>query len=51
MVRRWRRVFEARKGDLSKKRELSTQELEIKLVKKEVAAIKMALEIFSKSNS
>ena len=41
MVRRWRREFEVKKGDFSKKRELSTQELEIKLLKKEVAEIKM----------
>jgi len=57
MVRRWRREFKAKKGDLSKKRELSTQELEIKLLKKEVADIKMerdilkkAVSIFSKSD-
>ena len=57
MVRRWRREFEAKKGDLSQKRELSTQELEIKLLKKEVADIKMerdilkkAVSIFSKSD-
>ena len=57
MVRRWRREFELKKGDLSKKKELSTQELEIKLLKKEVAEIKMerdilkkAVSIFSKSD-
>ena len=57
MVRRWRREFEVKKGDFSKKRELSTQELEIKLLKKEVAEIKMerdilkkAVSIFSKSD-
>tara|TARA_B100000795_G_scaffold265031_1_gene246316 strand:+ start:165 stop:446 length:282 start_codon:yes stop_codon:yes gene_type:complete len=57
MVRRWRREFEAKKGDMSKKREFSTQELEIKLLKKEVADIKMerdilkkAVSIFSKSD-
>ena len=57
MVRRWRREFEFKKGDLSKKKELSTQELEIKLLKKEVAEIKMerdilkkAVNIFSKSD-
>jgi transposase len=57
MVRRWRREFELKKGDLSKKKGLSTQELEIKLLKKEVAEIKMerdilkkAVSIFSKSD-
>ena len=57
MVRRWRREFEVKKGDLSKKTELSTQELEIKLLKKEIADIKMerdilkkAVSIFSKSD-
>jgi transposase len=57
MVRRWRREFELKKGDLSKKKGLSTQELEIKQLKKEVAEIKMerdilkkAVSIFSKSD-
>jgi transposase len=57
MVRRWRREFEVKKGDLSKKTELSTQELEIKLLRKEIADIKMerdilkkAVSIFSKSD-
>jgi transposase len=57
MVRRWCREFESKKGDFSKKKGLSTQELEIKLLKKEVTEIKMerdilkkAVSIFSKSD-
>ena len=49
MVRRWRREFEVKKGDLSKKRELSTKELEIELLKKEVADIKMERDILKKA--
>ena len=51
MIRRWRRECEAKKGDLSQKRELSTQELEIKLLKKEVADIKMERDILKKAVS
>ena len=51
MVRRWRREFETKKGDLSKKRELPSQELEIKLLKKEVTDIKMERDIFKKAVS
>ena len=57
MIRRWRREFEAKQGDFSKKKELSSDELEIKRLKKEMAAIKMerdilkkAVSIFSKSD-
>jgi transposase len=51
MVRRWRREFEVKKGDFSKKRELSTQELEIKLLKKEVTEITMECDILKKAVS
>ena len=57
MIRRWRREFEAKQGDFSKKKELSSDELEIKRLKKEMADIKMerdilkkAVSIFSKSD-
>jgi transposase len=51
MIRRWRREFEVKKGDLSKKKRLSTQELEIKLLKKEVAEIKMSRSILISATS
>ena len=41
MVRRWLRELEAKNGDFWKKKELSTPELEIKVLKKEVSAIKI----------
>lgn len=57
MIRRWRREFEAKEGDFSKKKELSSDELEIRRLKKEMADIKMerdilkkAVSIFSKSD-
>ena len=57
MIRRWRREFEAKQGDFSKKKESSSDELEIRRLKKELADIKMerdilkkAVSIFSKSD-
>ncbi len=57
MVRRWKREYEAKSGDFSKKREVSQQERELKALKKELRDIKMerdilkkAVSIFSKSD-
>lgn len=57
MLRRWRREYEAKAGDFSKKRELSTQELELKALRKELKEVtierdilKKAVSIFSKSD-
>ena len=57
MVRRWRREYEIKSGDFSKKREISSEELEIKRLKKELQdtklerdILKKAVSIFSKSD-
>ena len=57
IIRRWRREYEAKSGDFSKKREISQQEQELKMLKKELRNAKMerdilkkAVSIFSKSD-
>lgn len=56
-IRRWRREFDLKSGDFSKKRELSKDELELKILKKELREVtlerdilKKAVSIFSKSD-
>lgn len=58
MIRRWRREYDQKNGDLSKKREPTAQELELKKLKKELRETKLerdilkkAVSIFSKSDS
>lgn len=58
MIRRWRREYEAKSGDFSKKREVSPQEQELKALQKELREVKMerdilkkAVSIFSKSDT
>ena len=51
MIRRWRREFESTKGDFSKKKDLSAEELEIKRLKKEMADVKMERDILKKAVS
>ncbi len=57
MIGRWKREYKDRKGDFSKKKELSASEKELKALKKELKEItierdilKKALSIFSKSD-
>ena len=57
MVRRWRREYESKSGDFTKKSELSQQEQELKAIKKELRDVTMerdilkkAVSIFSKSD-
>ena len=57
MVRRWRREYETKAGDFSKKREISVEEQELKALKKELREVqlerdilKKAVSIFSKSD-
>ena len=57
MVRRWRREFETKSGDFSKKRVLSESEQELKVLKKELKDVRLerdilkkAVSIFSKSD-
>ena len=57
IIRRWRREYESKSGDFSKKREMSIEELELKDLKKELQEVKLerdilkkAVSIFSKSD-
>jgi transposase len=57
MINRWRREYESKMGDFSKRRELSLEEQELKALKKELRGVKMerdilkkAVSIFSKSD-
>jgi transposase len=57
MLRRWRREYEAKSGDFSKKREVSPEEQELKALRKELREVtlerdilKKAVGIFSKSD-
>jgi transposase len=56
-IRRWRREFDLKSGDFSKKRELTKEEIELKVLKKELREVtlerdilKKAVSIFSKSD-
>ncbi len=57
MIRRWRREYEAKSGDFTKKKELSQEEKELKALRKELRDVTMerdilkkAVSIFSKSD-
>lgn len=57
MIRRWRREYESKKGDFSKKKAITTEAVELKLLQKELRDVKMerdilkkAVSIFSKSD-
>jgi transposase len=57
IIRRWRREYEAKSGDFSKKRFVSAEELELKALKKELREVRLerdilkkAVSIFSKSD-
>ena len=57
VIRRWNREFIAKSGDFSKKREQTTEELELKALKKELKEVRLerdilkkAVSIFSKSD-
>ncbi|WP_159246092.1 transposase, partial [Tenacibaculum maritimum] len=41
IIRRWKREYEAKSGDFSKKRELSVEAQELKALKKELREIKL----------
>lgn len=51
MVRRWRREYEAKSGDFSKKKELSDEEKELKALRKELNEVKMERDILKKAVS
>ena len=57
IIRRWKREYEAKSGDFSKKRESSKEEQELKALRKELRGVTMerdilkkAVSIFSKSD-
>jgi transposase len=57
MVRRWSREYETKSGDFTKKKELSQEEIELKVLRKELRDVTMerdilkkAVSIFSKSD-
>lgn len=56
-IRRWRREYKARSGDFTKKKELSLEDKELRILKKELKEIRLerdilkkAVSIFSKSD-
>lgn len=51
MIRRWRREYEAKSGDFSKKRLLSDEDHELKALKKELREVKMERDILKKAVS
>ena len=58
MINRWRREYQSKMGDFSKRRELSLEEQELKALRKELRDVKMerdilkkAVSIFSKSDN
>jgi transposase len=58
VIRRWRREYDQKNGDLSKKREPISSEIELSQLKKELRETKLerdilkkAVSIFSKSDS
>ena len=57
IIRRWKREYEAKSGDFSKKKEVSQEDVELKALKKELREVRMerdilkkAVSIFSKSD-
>ena len=51
MVRGWRREYEAKSGDLTKKKELSQEEKELKVLRKELRDVTMERDILKKTVS
>jgi transposase len=58
VINRWRREYESKSGDFSKKKELSPEEEELKALRKELREVRLerdilkkAVSIFSKSDS
>ena len=51
IIRRWKREYKAKSGDFSKKREVSIQEQELKLLKKELQEVRLERDILKKAVS
>jgi len=48
VIRRWRREYEAKSGNFSQKKELTKEEEELKLLKKELREVKLERDILKK---
>lgn len=51
MIRRWRREYEVRSGDFTKKKDLSLEEIELKALRKELRDVTMERDILKKAVS
>jgi len=51
MVRQWRKLYELNSGDFSNKKELTTEELELKKLQKELREVKLERDILKKAIS
>jgi transposase len=51
LIRRWRREYEVKSGDFSKKRVVSADELELKRLRKELQETKLERDILKKAVS
>ena len=51
IIRRWRREYEAKSGDFSKKREITKEEKEFKALNKELKEVKLERDILKKAVS
>ena len=49
MISRWKREYEIKSGDFSKKKELTKDEVELKVLKKELRNVTMEREILKKA--
>ena len=49
VIGRWRREYEAKSGDFSKKREVSVEEQELKALRKELRDVRMERDILKKA--
>ena len=47
-IRRWKREYESKAGDFSKKKELTKEEEELKVLKKELREVKLERDILKK---
>ncbi|PCI97094.1 MAG: hypothetical protein COB15_08390 [Flavobacteriales bacterium] len=48
IIRRWRREYVAKSGDFSKKRAISSEELELKALKKELREVRLERDILKR---
>ena len=51
IINRWKREYKSKSGDFSKKREVSSQELELKELKRELRDVRLERDILKKAVS